>query len=107
MSVGENITFNCTAAGTDVRVTFYLNGQEINKYNENLLIIRIATPADSSVYQCIWYSEAQNVYESATWALVVMEKTNDDNSSGNSETNIHINYFHNVFESTWFFQILP
>ena len=80
MSVGESVTFNCTAAGTDVRVMFYQNGREINNYNENLLLIRIATHADSSVYQCIWYSEAQNVYESATWVLVVMAKTNGNNS---------------------------
>ena len=71
MSVGENVTFNCTAAGTDVRVTFYQNTNEIPNDNESLFTIYSATPADSSVYQCIWYSEAQNMYKSATWALVV------------------------------------
>ena len=71
MSVGESVTFNCTAAGTDVRVTWYQNAREILNYNEKLFTIYSATPADRSVYQCIWYSYAQNVYNKSTWALAV------------------------------------
>lgn len=71
MPVGESVTFNCTAAGTDVRVSWYRNAREILNYNEKLFTIYSATTADTSVYQCIWYSEAQNVYNKSTWALVV------------------------------------
>ena len=69
--VGENVTFNCTASGTDVRVTWYQNASEIPNYNGSLFTIHNTTPADSLMYQCIWYSVAQNVYNKSTWALVV------------------------------------
>ena len=71
MLVGESVTFNCTASGTDVHVTWYQNASKIANYNGSLFTIHNTTPADSSVYQCIWYSEAQNFYNKSTWALVV------------------------------------
>ena len=71
VTVGESVTFNCTASGTDVLVTWYQNASEILNYNESLFTIENAVFEDSSVYQCIWYSEAQDLYEQATWGLVV------------------------------------
>ena len=52
-------------------MTWYQNASEIPSYNGSLFTIHNATPADSLVYQCIWYSVAQNVYNKSTWALVV------------------------------------
>ena len=71
VTVGESVAFNCTASGTDVLVTWYQNASEILNYNESLFTIDNAVLEDSSVYQCIWYSEAQDLYEKATWGLVV------------------------------------
>ena len=71
--IGDKFSFNCTATGTGVQLTWYRNAIRITPYPGSTLIITNATPTDSGVYQCHWYSQQLSVYHIVTWALVISE----------------------------------
>ena len=66
---GDSFTFNCSVTGSSVQLTWYRNTTMITP--GSVLTIASATPADSAVYQCLWYSEFLRVTELATWGLVI------------------------------------
>ena len=70
---GDKFSFNCTATGTGVHLTWYRNATRITPYPGSTLTITDATPTDSGVYQCHWYSQQLSVYHIVTWALVISE----------------------------------
>ena len=70
---GDEFSFNCTATGTGVQLIWYRNATRITPYPGSTLTITDATPTDSGVYQCHWYSQQLSVYHIVTWALVISE----------------------------------
>ena len=57
--------------GTGVQFAWYRNGATLTTLSATTHIISSASPADSGVYQCHWYSQQLGTFETHTWGLII------------------------------------